>query len=81
MSKLYRVAVEFEMVVQTESEDDAYFVAQRYMKDAIEDSGALIIVGSIIENPNDLPEFWDDMCLPYGGNGVQRIKEILEQSK
>lgn len=79
MSKLYRVTVEFEMVVQADDEDHAWEVALSSASSAVDDCGSVITIGSEIIKKSELPEKWDDMCLPYGGDGNQRIKDIIKE--
>jgi len=79
MKKLYRVTVEFEMVVEARDQDHAWSLATTHAPSAIPDCAPDVRVGSEIMSVSDLPEHWDGMCLPYGGDGNQRIKDIIKE--
>lgn len=72
---LYRVSVEFEMVVEAENETDAHLIAARNASEAVSECYAMIAVFGVIKHSVELPDGWDDMCIPYGGD--ERIKDIL----
>lgn len=80
MSKLYRVTVEFEMVVEARDEDHAWALATTHAPSAVPDCQPDVRVGSQILSIADLPEHWDGMCLPYGGYGDKRIKDIIKET-
>ena len=80
MNKLYRVTVEFEMVVEARDEDHAWSLASMHAPEAVPDCEPDVRVGSQILSIADLPEKWDSMCLPYGGDGNQRIKDIIKET-
>jgi len=82
MKRLYRVSVEFEMVVEAENEMDAHFIAVEHAAECVSDSSPETAVYGVVKHAVELPDGWDEMCLPYGGDGEKRIGQILqEQSK
>lgn len=80
MSKkqLYTVTITTEAVVYAESPDDAEKVAHKHREEIARTQGGL---SAFEADPVDicarLPVGWDHRCLPYGGDGVATIGQIL----
>lgn len=67
------------MVVQADDEDDAHEEALYHWREGVSDSDArptLHITGEVTKESH-LRDGWDGMCIPYGGNGNTRIKDLL----
>ncbi|MFU2053312.1 hypothetical protein [Bordetella hinzii] len=78
-----RVAVELPLVVEAEDEDEAWDIARDEWLGALRDEVGHkphIYVSKTILTAKDLPEGWDPMCLPYGGDGNTRLKDLLPVS-
>ena len=73
MKKLYTVSVSFDYVVVADDENDAYSVGEEYLRDALYDIGSHDVVMDISEGVTAYR--WDDMCIPYGGDGNTRTGE------
>ncbi|WP_315136416.1 hypothetical protein [Achromobacter marplatensis] len=78
---LYRVntLLDLDMVVEADNEDDAWGIARQDWKEAASDSRKdvqIYVVGEITLT-DKLPPGWDKDCIPYGGDGNQRIKDLL----
>lgn len=80
---LYTVRIEIDLpiVVQAEDEDHAWDIAKEDLRDVFMDVDmkreARLYVAKHIKSAGDLPEKWDDRCIPYGGDGNTRIAELL----
>lgn len=77
MTKLFTVRVSFDYVVVAEDDHDAWSVAIAEGRDAMRDI-------SIHDCDIDISEGvtaagWDDMCIPYGGDGNKRTGEYLKE--
>lgn len=72
--------VKVSMVVLADDEEHALDVAFEYFKDAMRDenSSPEIQITGLVEKASHLKDGWDDVCLPYGGNGSSRIRDYLE---
>ena len=79
--KLFTVEVSVTAVVMAESEMDAYSVAISYLSDIISDTDPDIDVLGEVKSLDRLPEDWDPMCLPYGGDGETRLKDLLPETE
>jgi hypothetical protein len=75
--KPYVVEFTFRTVVMGEDEIRAYGVARDQFRDIVRDETPDIWVEGEVRSEDDLPEGWDLMCLPYGGDGNTRLSEIL----
>jgi len=78
MSKkqLYTVTLTAQAVVYAESEADAERIAHEHREHIVRTQGGLSDFGPRLTGAR-LPEGWDARCLPYGGDGVATIGEIL----
>ena len=72
---VYTVTVETEIVVFAEDEFDAEEEAKRCVKD--EDRDSFVCDAREINKLIQMPAGWDGDCLPYGGDGRVRLKEML----
>lgn len=75
-----RVSIELPLVVQAEDEDEAWDIAKDVWPGALRDEVGHkphIYVSKTIKTAKDLPEGWDTMCLPYGGDGLTRLRDLL----
>lgn len=79
--KLYNVRVQIEhiIVVCAKDKDDAIEVAIDHWESSLSDSSTEpnIQVSGEIKTVIDLKDDWDDECLPYGGDGNTRIRDLL----
>lgn len=77
MTKLYTVKVSFDFVVVADNTHDAYQVGLRFAKDALSDMPIDDVDMDIV--PGDDAYGWDDMCIPYGGDGNTRTSEYKKK--
>ena len=77
--KLYTVELTTTAVVAAESESDAWQVAGYCKREIVNDNTTDIFVMQDIKGFDELPDDWDEMCIPYGHDGNTRIREILEE--
>ncbi len=76
--KPYLVTLESTAVVMAEDETHAYDVARMQKRDICSDGDMSIFVGSQATTEADLTvNGWDGMCVPYGGDGNTRLKDIF----
>lgn len=79
MQKLYRIELTTSIVVVADTARDALDVATNTstQRDIVRD--AALEAGFPVEvfSPSELPEGWDDDCIPYGGDGNTRIAELM----
>jgi hypothetical protein len=85
MSKFYAVSLSTKAIVQVDDDADALDavkVALSEQRDICSDVMDMDVeVLGIVRNVADLIEHgWDDMCLPYGGDGNTRLKDLLPVS-
>lgn len=73
MKRLYTVTVTFDFVVAADSEFKAHLVAERQLKNAVDDISPQYVDVEIGYGVR--AEGWDDECIPYGGDGITRIKD------
>jgi len=78
---LYRVntLLDLDMVVEADNEDDAWNVARQDWKEAASDTRTSVqihVVGEI-KLTDKLPPGWGKDCIPYGGDGNTRIRDLL----
>ena len=78
---LFRVntLLDLDMVVEADNEDDAWNAAREDCRDAVSDSLQSIQIHVIgeIKRTDKLPPGWDKDCIPYGGDGNTRIRDLL----
>jgi hypothetical protein len=76
--KLYYATATVRLVVQAESELDALLRADEYAMGAARDAGLESDWADDIRSLYDSPAGWTGNNLPYGGDGTQSIRAILE---
>ena len=74
---LFKVELSQIVVIEADDEDDAYGQTLYCRSEIIGDSDPDIYVDCEIRAMSQLPTGWDDMCLPYGGDGSTRIKDLI----
>lgn len=77
MANIYEVEITYVTLVEAESEEDAHWNASSEIREITNDSEPEIHVDRKIKSLDKLPHPWDGKCLPYGGDGAQRLNEIL----
>lgn len=76
--KPYFVTLEVTAVVMAEDADHAYDAARSSKRDIFSDVDVSIFVGSQVTSESELSAYdWDGMCIPYGGDGRTRLKDIF----
>jgi len=73
--KLYEVVIKTTVVVLGEDEKDAYSRAREEMGEITCDMYFDVEVIKDLTGET-LPPNWDGMCIPYGGDGTTRIKDL-----
>jgi len=73
--KLYEVEVTATVIVVGIDEDEAVVNAREDIWEIKNDSDFFIEVTKEADI-NSLPDDWDVNCIPYGGDGIIRIKNI-----
>ena len=76
--KLFYATATVRLVVLAETEFDALLAADEYALDAARDSGLDSEEAYEIRGLDDLPAGWTGNDLPYGGEGAESIRAILE---
>lgn len=76
--KPYVIEYRLRTVVMGEDENDAYSNALDVFSEVAGDAEPIVDVEREVSSANDLPTGWDLMCLPYGGDGRTRLKDIIE---
>ena len=85
MGKIYLMEVKTMVVVEAESEIDAYELTNtRMMRDVISDMPEDALDVDLIKEIKTVKELephgWDGMCIPYGDtDGNTRLKDILKE--
>jgi hypothetical protein len=79
--KLFTVEVSVTAVVMAESLMDAFAVAGEEAREIWRDADPDIDVHGEIKSLDRLPADWDPMCLPYGGDGETRLKDLLPETE
>ncbi|WP_349609064.1 hypothetical protein [Cupriavidus sp. DF5525] len=79
--KLFTVEVSVIAVVMAESEMDAFTIAHNHRRDIWDEGDPDIDVHGEIKSLARLPADWDPMCLPYGGDGETRLKDLLPETE
>ncbi|BAO88956.1 hypothetical protein [Caballeronia cordobensis] len=81
MSKIlkpFAVKIELTAVVMAEDAAHAIYVAKCHKHDVASDDEGHFLPGIEITSEEQLDLYgWDGMCLPYGGDGHQRLRDIL----
>jgi hypothetical protein len=73
---IFSVRVETVMVVEA----DNYFEATKVALDNISENDSWEAEkGEEIQSLDELQGGWDGMCLPFGGDGAKRLKDILPE--
>lgn len=73
MSKLYTVKVSFDYVVVAEDIHHAYQVGLTHVTDALSDMPIGDVDMDVVAGVSAYG--WDDLCIPYGGDGNTRTSE------
>ena len=73
--KFYEVEIKTTVVVLAEDEIDAYSRAREDMSEIKSDTDFDVDVIKDLTGET-LPTGWDGMCIPYGGDGNVRIKDL-----
>ncbi len=71
--KLYTVNVSFDFVMVADTIENAEREACYYFREAISDMPRSDIEMSVVEGVSATG--WDDLCIPYGGDGNTRTSE------
>lgn len=79
--KLFAVELTITTVVMAACEEDAYGVAMDEIGDITNDTDHDIDVIGEVKALDRLPSGWDGMCLPYGGDGETRLKDLLPETE
>ena len=74
---IFKVTVETEMVVEADNDTDAMDVALHNIR---ENDEWIAQRGDCILSLDELPGSWDKMCLPFGGDGETRLKDLLPEA-
>lgn len=72
MKNLYKVQLEYTIMVLSENEDEAEREAMHNVREEEPD----LRLAEVIENKKDLPREWFG-CYPYGGECDQTCEELL----
>lgn len=76
--KPYVVTIEFTAIVMAKGELHAIEVANSHKHDICSDEDGDFSSGHEITSEDALSAYgWDGMCLPYGGDGRTRLKDII----
>ena len=78
-SRLYRVTVEFELVVEAKSEREAESLAEYHANQDGSEPG--LVVATVLKRIEDAPEEWRD-SIPFGGdrNDERTVRERVTQN-
>lgn len=79
--KLFIVEISTTTIVARNDWADARRNASSHMYDIIGDCVPEIDVAGEVKGLDRLPEGWDPMCLPYGGDGETRLKDLLPETE
>lgn len=78
---LFNVRVQLDTVMVVEADDDekAIKVAQNHWDDAVHDAGIKpdVHVTGEVSSTRNLRDGWTEDCIPYGGDGNTRLKNML----
>lgn len=75
--KVFVVEFILTSVVIAEDESDAYSVAEDEFREIAGDVRPDVSVEREVTEASHLPSGWDLKCLPYGGDGIARLSDIL----
>lgn len=75
--KPYVVEMTIRSVVMAEDEDDAYRTGADLFREIARDEAPDVDVLREVLDVRHLPTGWDLMCLPYGGDGNTRLKDLV----
>jgi len=79
--KIFKVTIEIQTVVEAESATDAeHKVSMSHVVDWSDESQHLVATAQQVSSLSELPNNcgWDGECLPWGGDGKTRLKEVLK---
>ena len=79
--KLLTVTVEYEFVIVCDDDADEkeqYRIAGEESREAFLDLGHHNLDFFICDYERHKPNGWDDLCIPYGGDGNTRTNEYLK---
>lgn len=79
--KLFIVEISTTAIVAGKDWAEAHRNASSRLYDIIGDCGPEIDVAGEIKGLDRLPDGWDPMCLPYGGDGNTRLKDLLPETE
>ena len=74
---VYSVDLSTTVVVQAVDAVDAFRKAMREQRTICTEGDMTIDVGAEIRSLSELTSMWDGECLPYGGDGNTRLKDLL----
>ena len=78
---LYNVRVKLDMVMVVEAVDDdqAKRLARQDWSEAVSDADIrpVVTISDVVTRLDQLCDGWDGECIPYGGDGNTRLKELL----
>lgn len=78
--KLITVRVRFDYVIVVDDDaefKDKYDIALSNLREAARDLSVDEFDAQLYDYEKVKPNGWDDMCIPYGGDGNTRTKEYL----
>lgn len=77
--KPYAVEVSFTMIVMAEDETEAYHVADENAREAWGDTQSpdYMVLNPVTSEEQLKFRGWDGNCIPYGGDGDTRLKDII----
>lgn len=79
--KPYAVEVTLHMVVMADDLKRARKVGRQFARDAArKDEFDDVFVLREVTSEDELPDEWDGTCVPYGGDGNTRLKDLLPAS-
>jgi hypothetical protein len=79
--KLFIVEISTTAVVAGKDWAEAHRNANWHLGDIIGDFEPEIVVAGEVKSLAGLPADWDPMCLPYGGDGETRLKDLLPETE
>jgi hypothetical protein len=82
--KAFFVEMKITAVVMADSEQDAISVANRDAREICNDgemSAEVVVALTHLNQLKDLDDSWDGLCIPYGGDGNTRLKDLLPEDE
>lgn len=82
---LYSVDINLSIpvVIEAEDTDHAWEIAQADLREILSDTPLSSLISADVRGEitktSQLPDDWDERCVPYGGDGNTRIGEILRR--